>query len=270
LLIKRYQGGAVLAKPLIGIQLYSLRDQTEIDFLGTLEKAAEIGYQTVEFAGYYKTPAIEVKKKLAELKLAPSSAHVPLNFENTKRLESDLAGQIDYAKEIGIAYIVTPWVPLPVQPTMDDVLHLTEVLTKCGQMVKDAGMQYSYHNHEFDFKLVEDKPVINHILEQVPAELLVAEFDLGWIYLAGYNPLEYLARYQGRSPLVHFKDFADGRKDVEVGKGQLGYDELLDKLEPLGVTHIYVEQEQFPENSLVSAKNNFEFFKQRGYGLPQS
>ncbi len=258
-----------MAKPLIGLQLYSLRDHTEIDFLGTLEKAAEIGYQTVEFAGYFKTPAEQVKSKLDELKLVPSSAHVPLNFENTKRLESDLAGQINYAREIGIQYIVTPWAPLPMQPTMDDVKNLTEVLAKCGQMVKEAGMQFGYHNHEFDFKLVDDKPVIVHILEQIPADLLVAEFDLGWIHLAGYSPLDYLIRYKGRSPLVHFKDFAEGRKDVEVGLGQLGYEQLLDKLEDLGVTHVYAEQEQFPESSLVSAKNNFEFFKRRGYGSVQ-
>ncbi|MCA0758137.1 sugar phosphate isomerase/epimerase [Paenibacillus sp. N4] len=254
-----------MAKPVIGIQMYSLRDQTEIDFLGTLKKAAEMGYKAAEFTGFFKTPSCELKSKLEELKLEAASAHVPLNFSDTKHMESDFAGQIAFAKEIGISYIVTPWAPLPVKPTMDDVKYLTGVLTKCGRQVNDAGLQYSYHTHDFEFKLVAKKPVIEHLLERVPADLMTVQFDLGWLFLAGYDPLEYLDKYKGRVPLVHFNDFRKGRMDVEIGKGEVGYERILEALEPAGVKYVFTEQEAFEESSLKSAENNLRFFKERGY-----
>ena len=37
----------------IGIQMYSVRDALSKDFIGTLRKVKEIGYDYVEFAGYY-------------------------------------------------------------------------------------------------------------------------------------------------------------------------------------------------------------------------
>ncbi|HTG71153.1 MAG TPA: TIM barrel protein [Candidatus Udaeobacter sp.] len=254
-----------MTKPVIGIQLYALRDQTEIDFLGTLEKVAEIGYKAVEFAGYFKTPANELKSKMDEIGLIAPSAHVPLNYSDSKHMESDLAGQIDYAKELGLTYIISPWAPLPEQPTMDDVKHLVDVLTKCGKQVKAAGMQYGYHNHDFEFKLVDKKPIIDLVLSLVPPELLTMQFDLGWVHMAGFKPAEYLSKYKGRVPLVHIKDFHKGRKDAEIGKGEVGYDQLLRELEPAGVAFMIVEQEQFVSSSLESAVNNYQYLKAQGF-----
>jgi sugar phosphate isomerase/epimerase len=254
-----------LAKPVIGIQMYSLRDQTEIDFLSTLEKVAKIGYKAVEFAGYFKTPAKELKSKMDELGLITPSVHVPLNFSDTKHMESDFEGQIEYALELDVSYIITPWAPLPELPTKNNVQHLVDVFTKCAKQVKAAGMQYGYHNHDFEFKLVDKKPVIDHILSDMSEELLQMEFDLGWIYIAGYNPADYLKKYKGRVPCVHLKDFFKGRKDAEIGKGEVGYSELLKEIEPAGVAYMFVEQEQFDSSSLESAANNFKYLKEHGF-----
>lgn len=252
-------------RPVVGIQMYSLRDQTEIDFLGTLEKVAEIGYKAVEFTGYFKTPSNELKSKLDELGLIAPSVHVPINFSNTKHMETDFAGQIKYAKELGVSYVVTPWGPLPEQPTKENVSYLVDVLTKLGKQVKDAGMQYSYHNHEFEFKLVDNEPVIDHILRQVPPDLLVMQFDLGWIYMAGHSPAMYLEKYKGRVPTVHLKDFSKGRNDAEIGKGEVGYTELLSKVETADVSFMFVEQEQFEASSLDSAVNNYNYLQCKGF-----
>ncbi|WP_053373229.1 sugar phosphate isomerase/epimerase family protein [Paenibacillus sp. FJAT-27812] len=254
-----------MAKPAIGISMYSLRDQTEIDFLGTLEKVAEIGYKAVEFTGFFKTPAMELKSKLDELGLIASSAHVPLNYSDSKHMESDFAGQIEYAKEVGIPYIITPWSPLPEEPSMDNVLHLVEVFTKCGEQVKASGMQYVYHTHDFEFKLVDRMPIIDHVLARVSPDLMKVQFDLGWMHMAGYNPAEYLKKYKGRVPLVHMKDFFKGRKDAEVGKGEVGFERLMNEFEPAGVSFMIVEQEQFNVSSLKSAANNYQYLKSFGF-----
>ncbi|WP_256256685.1 sugar phosphate isomerase/epimerase [Paenibacillus sp. BC26] len=254
-----------LAKPVVGLQLYTLRDQTEKDFIGTIRKVAEMGYKAVEFAGYFNTPAKELKALLDELNLQAPSAHVGLNFGEPEKIEADLAKQIEYAKEIGLQYIVTPWAPLPENPTAEDVNKLADILAAAGKQVSEAGLIYGYHNHDFEFKLVDGKPVIDLLLEKVPAEYLIAEFDFGWVHMGGQNPVDYANRYAGRLPLAHFKDFGQGRSDTEVGKGIVNLKGVLDVAEQSGIQYIFVEQEQFVSSSLESAKISLDFFRENGY-----
>ncbi|GGG05353.1 sugar phosphate isomerase/epimerase family protein [Paenibacillus abyssi] len=253
-----------MAKPQVGIQLYTLRDQTENDFLGTIKKVAEIGYSVVEFAGYFGTPAKELKKVLDDTGLKAPSAHIGLNWEDPSKRESELAAQIEYAQEIGLSYIVTPYAPLPENPTMADVDQFVSVIEKAAQQVTAAGLKYGYHNHAFEFKQVEGKAVIDHLLERVPADLLFAEFDLGWVHMGGQKPVDYINKYAGRVPLAHFKDFGDGRSDTEIGRGVVDFDSVLAVSEQAGILYYIVEQEQFEGSSLDSAAISLEFFKQRG------
>ncbi|WP_116192288.1 sugar phosphate isomerase/epimerase family protein [Paenibacillus taihuensis] len=254
-----------MAKPVVALQLYTLRDQTEKDFLGTIRKVAGMGYQAVEFAGYFNTPANELKALLDELGLQAPSAHVGLNFGEPEKIEADLAKQIEYAKELGLQYIITPWAPLPENPTIDDVNRLAGILEAAGKQVKEAGLIYGYHNHDFEFKLVDGKPVIDLLLEKVSPEYLQAEFDFGWVHMGGQTPVDYATRYAGRVPLAHFKDFGDGRSDTEVGKGVVDLKSVLDIAEQVGIQYIIVEQEQFANSSLESAELSLEFFRENGY-----
>ncbi|MBB3113178.1 sugar phosphate isomerase/epimerase [Paenibacillus phyllosphaerae] len=254
-----------MAKPIVGLQLYTLRDQTEKDFLGTIRKVADMGYKAIEFAGYYNTPAHEIKALIEELGLEAPSAHVGLNFGEPENMAADLDKQIATAKEIGIQYIIVPWAPLPETPTADDVKHLAETLQKAGKQVTEAGLKFGYHNHDFEFKLVDDKTIIDHLLETVPAEYLIAEFDLGWVHMGGYKPVDYVQRYAGRVPLAHFKDFGQGRRDTEVGKGVVDLKSVLNIAEEVGIQYMIVEQEEFASSSLESAKICLEFFRENGY-----
>ncbi|MBB3127043.1 sugar phosphate isomerase/epimerase [Paenibacillus rhizosphaerae] len=254
-----------MTKPIVGIQLYTLRDQTEKDFLGTIRKVAEMGYQAVEFAGFFETPAKEIRALLEELNLKAPSAHIGLNFREHDKLSADLNKQIEYAKEIGLEYIVVPWSPLPDTPTEADVKQLANILEQTGKQVTDAGLKFGYHNHDFEFKLVGGKPVIDHLLEIVPAEYLFAEFDLGWVHFAGFTPAEYVKKYAGRVPLAHFKDFADGHKDTEVGKGSVDLKSVLNIAEASGIQYFIVEQEEFASSSLESARLCLEFFRENGF-----
>ncbi|NBD28315.1 sugar phosphate isomerase/epimerase family protein [Paenibacillus glycinis] len=254
-----------MAKPVVGLQLYTLRDQTEKDFLGTIRKVAEMGYTAVEFAGYYNTPASELKAVLDELKLEAPSAHVGLNFGEPELISADLEKQIAYAKELGLKYIVTPWAPLPENPTIDDVNKLAGILEAAGKQVTEAGLKYGYHNHDFEFKKVDGKPVLDWLLEKVPAEYLIAEFDLGWVHMGGQKPAEYVTRYAGRVPLAHFKDFGQGRSDTEVGAGVVDLKGVMAIAEQAGIEYFIVEQEEFENSSLESAKISLDFFRQNGY-----
>ncbi|WP_058301584.1 sugar phosphate isomerase/epimerase family protein [Gorillibacterium timonense] len=253
-----------MTKPIVGLQMYTLRDMTEKDFIGTLRKVADLGYKAVEFAGYFGTPAKELRALLDELGLKAPSAHIGLSFEEPDKISANLAKEIAYAKELGMEYIITPWAPLPEQPTMEDVKKLASILESAGRQVVEAGLKYGYHNHEFEFKLVEGKPVMDHLLELVPAEYLVAEFDLGWVHMGGQVPVDYVNRYAGRVPLAHFKDFGEGTRDTEVGTGVVDLKSVLGVAEQAGIRYFIVEQEEFSNSSLESAKLCLDFFKENG------
>ncbi|KQO18722.1 sugar phosphate isomerase/epimerase family protein [Paenibacillus sp. Leaf72] len=248
-------------KQVLSLQMYSLRDITESDLLGSLDKVAEIGYKAVEFGGYFHAPARRLKERLDSLGLIAPSAHIPLNFENIKKIPSDFEKQVEYANEIGLKYMVVPWVPVPEVPKMDDIKYLAEILERCAWQTKQQGIKLCLHNHDADWKKVEGKPLYVHLLELVPADLLKAELDLGWIYMAGYDPAEYVKYYSDRLPLVHFKDFQEGRKDTELGRGDVGYTELYEVVKHSGVKYIIIEQQQFTETSLKSAEMSFHFMQ---------
>lgn len=254
-----------MAKAQVGIQLYTLRDQTEKNFLGTIRRVAEMGYSLVEFAGYFNTGPKELKQTLDNCGLKAPSAHVGLNFDEPDKLESDLQRQIEYALEIGLKYIIVPSAPLPEEPAMDDVRRVAAILEKSGKLVTEAGLKFGYHNHDYEFKLVGGKPVMDHLLELVPAELMIAEFDLGWIHMGGQRPVDYVKRYAGRVPLAHFKDVGTDRRDTEVGSGVVDFAGVFEVAEEAGIQYFIVEQEEFKSSSLESAKMSLEYFRSCGY-----
>ncbi|KAI7258522.1 hypothetical protein KC345_g10534 [Hortaea werneckii] len=248
----------------IGIQMYTLRDQTEQDFLGTLGKVADMGYRAVEFAGYFGVPAAELRRTLDRLGLAAPSAHVGLDFSSLDNLERALAREIEYAVELGLQYIITPSAPLPQNPSLEDVKAVIPFLEKASAMVRAAGLQYGYHNHDFEFAQVDGKAVIDLWLEQIPAEHMFAEFDLGWVYRGGARPIDYVLRYAGRVPLVHIKDFGANNEETDLGKGQVDFQSVFEAAEASGIQYYIVEQEAYAESSLVSAKLALDYFRQLG------
>ncbi len=253
-----------MSKPQVGIQLYSVRDRCEKDFLGTIKEIGEIGYKYVEFAGYYGRSVQEVKQALADAGLTAPSAHVGLSV-NDPAIWDNLKKQVEYAQELGIKRFIVPWYPLGDNPTIDDVHKMADTLAQAAGIVKEAGLEFGYHNHAFEFQPVGDKLVIDHILERVPADLLFAEFDLGWVKVGGQDPAAYVKKYAGRLPVVHAKDFNADGTDAEIGKGTVDWDSALAACEEAGVEYVIIEQEQYEVSSIVSAKNNFEWFKARGW-----
>lgn len=253
-----------MAQAQVGIQLYTLRDQTKHDFLGTIRKVADMGYKAVEFAGYFGVPARELRKVLDDCGLSAPSSHVGLDFSDPEKMKSALAGEIEYAQEIGLEYIITPWAPLPENPSMEDVGRIAGFLEKAAEQVAAAGLKYGYHNHAFEFKKVNGKAVIDHFLERIPAELMVAEFDLGWVHIGGSRPADYVKTYAGRVPLVHMKDFGEATRDTEVGRGVVDFTSVFAAAEQAGIRYYIVEQEEFKSSSLESAQISLDYFKRLG------
>ena len=187
----------------VALQLYTVRDDMGADFLGTLSKVAELGYDGVEFAGLFGYEPAQIKHWCDSLGLVPISAHVPL---------ADMLADVDKViadyKAVGCEYIVVPYVTEERRPGGELFLQMVEEIRAIGEKAKAAGLVLLYHNHDFEFaKLENGQPGLDYLYENVPADLLQTELDQCWVKYAGYEPVAYLEKYSGRSPVVHLKDF---------------------------------------------------------------
>jgi sugar phosphate isomerase/epimerase len=255
-----------LTKIPVGIQLYTLRDETSLDFIGTLKKVADIGFQVVEFAGYGDIPAKEMKKVLDDLGLRASSSHVGFPFLELEKLKSQLAFQIEYNKEIGSEYIVTPYAPLDKITSMSELQPFLDAFRYIGEECHHQGMKYAYHNHQFEFNKIGDKYILDYIFEAIGPDLLQAELDLYWVKKAGLDPKSCLKQYKGRCPLVHIKDMTADERGyfAEVGRGIINYPAIFEIAEAIGIKYYLVEQDQCERPPLESVKMSMDYLKSLG------
>ncbi|WP_159885059.1 sugar phosphate isomerase/epimerase family protein [Paenibacillus puerhi] len=240
----------------IGVQLYTLRNETAADFPGTLRKVAELGYEGVEFAGYGGLSAEEMKALLQELNLKVPGSHVSL-----ERLRNDLQGEIDYLKAIGGQAIIVPWAPDEGEEGWKSLISELQTL---GAEVRKQGLGFGYHNHAFEFESkVGDAFVFDAIFESQP-ELLV-EMDACWVHRGGQDPVAYIRKYAGRLPFVHAKDYkveGDSTVTLELGQGIVALDEVIGAASDAGVEWLIVEQDNCQNPPLESISNSMNWLKE--------
>ncbi len=196
----------------VAVQLYSVRDEMQNDFYGTIRKMKEIGYDGVEFAGLFGEDPLKIKEFCDEIGIVPISAHVPYY----DMLENPAEVLADYAK-IGCKYVAVPYLTEECRPGTDGFAATVEGIRKIGLAAKELGIQLLYHNHDFEFVKIGEEYALDVLYSSIPADLLQTEIDTCWVNVAGVNPAEYIIKYADRAPVVHLKDF----KKSEGKQGQL-------------------------------------------------
>lgn len=246
----------------IAIQLYSVRDELDKDFVGTLRKIKELGFDGVEFAGLYDHSPAEIKQILGDIGLVPVSAHVPFDA-----LIADPIKVIREYAEIGCKYIAIPYLTPEYRPGADKFNEVIEGAKTIGKAAKDAGLILLYHNHDFEFEKIDGEYALDILYSTVSSDLLQTEIDTCWVNVAGENPPDYLRKYVGRSPVVHLKDFvmpgkkpekmyeligiSDEKKEDEtktfefrpLGLGVQNLPEILKACKDVGASWVVVEQD---------------------------
>jgi len=188
----------------VGVQLYTVRDLMKTDFAGTIFKVASIGYKEVEFAGYFDRSPKDIRAMLSRDGLASPSCHVSYDV-----VQDHLPETIDVAHTIGHAFIVCPWIDER-ERTADGWKRVVETFNGAGEACAKAGIQFAYHNHWWEFgpdASLGGKLPYDYLLTSTDSNLVKMEMDLGWINVAGQDPVAYFTKYPGRFPLVHVKDF---------------------------------------------------------------
>jgi len=245
----------------IALQLYTVRDELEKDFEGTLRKVAKIGYEGVEFAGFGDLPASRIHSLLKELDLKPAAAHVPI-----EKLEEDLETVVEYILEVGTDYIVVPWLPEQRRRDRKKWRSVAHTLSDIAKEIQDYDLKLCYHNHAFEFEKFGNEYGFDIFFEAADPDLVYAELDTYWVKYGGEDPAEYIKKLSGRCPLLHLKDMADDkdRSFAEVGEGTLNFDSIFEAAEQSGVQWYIVEQDKCSRPPLESARISYENLKARG------
>jgi len=242
----------------IGVQLYTVRHRLEHDFEGTLAKVAAVGYQEVEFAGYFGHTPQQVRALLDRYHLAAPSTHIPLADVRSRWQEV-----LDGSRVMGHSFVVCPWVDPPDRRSLDDWKKLAEVFNRAGETSRRVGIQFAYHNHNFEFTPIEGKLPYDVLLAETDPKLVQMEMDLYWITKGKQDPLAYFARYPGRFPLVHVKDMDNTprRSFADVGKGIIDFKRIFAKSDQAGIKHYFVEHDE-PKSAFGSIQTSFGYLKQ--------
>lgn len=240
----------------VGLQLYTVRDECQKDFPGTLRRVAEIGYQGVELAGTYGLSAQDLKKLLDELGLQCAGNHTG---------ERDAGKVAELNKTLGCTCVGGPALPPGGFPTdVESVRAAAAHMNQVGEEYRKRGLRLYYHNHDHEFKQLDGKYILDWFYENTDSALVLAEIDVYWVQFAGVDPAAYLRKYPGRCPLVHIKDMDASRTFTEVGSGILDWDAIFAACQEVGAQWYIVEQDVCLRPSLESAKLSFDYLKARG------
>jgi sugar phosphate isomerase/epimerase len=250
--------GDPLGRP-IGIQLYTVNGAMQEDPAGTLKKIREIGFGEVETAGFGKLSAKQFRGLLDDAGLACPSAH--LQFDNPGAAFEDAhvlgaryaaAGSL-HASASDPNLADTVWTP---SMNLDDAKRTARLANHIGEAAKRAGLQFVYHNHNFEFADQGGGVVAYDVLlRETDPDLVKFEIDCGWMIFAGRNPIDYFKKYPNRFPMIHVKDFlpvhdngaaAGGKAPMlgaELGHGVVDYKPIFAAAAAAGLKHYFVEQE---------------------------
>lgn len=255
----------------IGLQLYSVGAEMQKDVAGTLRQVRAIGYQRVETAGFGGLTAQEFRTQMDRAQLVCPSTHLQMG---TRALEL----LFDDAHAVGAHYVVSSGMfsSKTGEQTLDSYRVMADQLNEMGRKAKATGLQYAYHNHNFEFRKLEgDKIGYDVLLKQTDPGLVDFELDCGWMVAAGYSPVEYFRQYPGRYRMLHVKDFVATKKPstslatderpqgTELGRGHIDYKPILLAAERAGIHDYYVEQEPpFPDMpALAAVKVDYQYLR---------
>ena len=276
----------------VGLQLYTVGGQMAADPKGTLQKLAAIGFKELESAGspkgnYYGFTPKQFAGMVKDAGLTWRSAHVggfPVTMEEILKLARnaddsakikqmepliksmgkmpnlrDNAQQLaDEAAEGGLSYLVCSAINMG---TMDELKAAVEVLSKAGEACKKNGVQFAYHNHNFEFVPINGTVPLEYVFANTDKEQVKSEMDLGWTVVAGQDPLEWFKKYPGRFPLWHVKDMDKNTKSpVEFGTGFIDYKRIFAQKDLAGMKYFFMEQDDAPK-PMENVTNGFNNLK---------
>ena len=270
-------------KGIVGVQLYSVRDDMMNDPLGSLKKVAEMGYKYVEHANYvdgkfYGYAPAEFRKILDDTGLNMISGHTVMGREHWDEAKNDFSDSwkklVDDAAVLGQKYVTSPSMDDSMRSNYDDFKHYMDIFNKCGELCQKSGMKFGYHNHDFEFsEKLNDEKLFDIMMKSMDPDKVVVQLDIGNLYNGGAVALDVVKQYPGRFENIHVKDeilSTGGEEKYEstiIGTGIVNAKEVVDLATKIGGTQVYIiEQESYQgKTPMECIKEDLEVMKKWGY-----
>jgi sugar phosphate isomerase/epimerase len=239
----------------IGVQLYTVRTLMEKDFQGTLGAIADIGFHEVEFFDYFGRKPRQVRDILEGFGLEAPAAHFPW-----QAFKEDPDAVIETAQAVGHRYVLLAWLPPEDRSSIAQYQDLAALCNEVGKACKSAGLQFAYHNHDFEFQPIDGQVPFDLLLSETDPDHVEFEIDLFWIIKGGHDPLDYFQANPGRFTLCHIKDMAEGQRMADVGTGGIDFAAIFARSQQAGLRYFFVEHDE-PSNPLASIESSFNYLK---------
>ena len=249
-----------------GLQLYSVRDVLPTDSKGVMTKLAQMGYK--QFESYQGSngflwglePAA-MRSFLNGIGVKMVSTH--FDFKAASENADTLQKYIEMANGAGLSYLLCPYIGA--QKTWDDWKRVADSFNRVGEVVRNGGLKFGYHNHDYSFRPMDGKLPQEYLLTHCDPINVMFELDMCWIEAAGQSAVDHLKQFGNRYELCHIKDYkkeADGKVvQQDLGQGIVNYQAILKQARKSGMKHFLIEQEQYPISSMVSVKDNADYMK---------
>ena len=239
----------------IGLQLYTVRDKITQDLDGTLNRLAEIGYNSIEAAGYsaadgtfYGMKPKAFAEKLKGLGMPLHSSHTVAEPDTAEKVFADAA-------EAGCQYVIYPYLPEEFRQNIDGYKATAEKFNKIGEIGNKYGVRFGYHNHAFEFDKMDGQIGMDVLIGETDPDLVTFEVDLYWVTKGGHDPVDYIKKHPGRFEIYHVKDMVK-TEDMffsPVGVGRIDFESIFAVKDIAGMKMIFVEQDRSAISILLKA-----------------
>ena len=234
------------------VQLYSVRDHINDgnDMLDILGKVKELGFDGVEFAGYFGLSAEQLRARCDELGLTVVGSHLGLDDFREENLEKTLA----YGKALGAKYLGVGGAP---HSTYEEAKSTGDVLGAASVEARKMGMDTYYHNHTEEFADLKDGKNAMDII----SEGCLLELDMYWSFCAGINNYDYLNAHKDKIALVHIKDGVN-RKPTALGEGENDLKNIVDGVKSVGLEWVILENDDPVPTGLEDITRSYKWLKE--------
>jgi len=267
--------GSLKADPLgmpVGFQLYGVREEASKDLPGTLKQVAALGYKRVElcsFPGYVNSgfgplanmKPEDVRKTIEAAGMLGESCHFQFREYEPAMIDQSIA----YAKGLKLKYMIMSSPKEGARDpnvTMDQWKWNFDHMNKVGERVKAAGMQFGYHNHSNEWKVIDGVLVYDELLRSVDPKLVQLQMDLGGTVSSGHDPVKYLEGNSGRFCSLHVKDAKSGHTggSLELGQGDIDWNRLFAAAKSAGIKNYFVAMEvRPPKDPMKALEESYEY-----------
>ena len=261
----------------VGVQVYTVRDELQKDFAGTIEKLAAIGYDYLELFNYkngkiFGNSVQALNAIFQQNGVVAKSLHVGTGIGENPTVQGTLTNgweqTVEDAAALGLEYLVCAYLEAPQRITIAQYKEHAMLFNKSAEVAKKYGIQFAYHNHDFEFEPIDGQLPYDVLLQETDPDLVKMEMDLYWITRGGQDPVQYFKNHPGRFPLWHVKDMDKGQDKffTEVGNGSIEWANIFKNGNRAGMKYFFVEQDSCREHTpLESLKISYDYLKKLQY-----